>query len=171
MQGRHSSGIHRSRNRICVLFCAALLVAIGTPLMAGKNLVYPLVGERISSNFGNRKHPVLRYMKHHEGIDLAAPKGAAIRAVADGVVVYADPYEKYGNLIVIQHQRGMSTHYGHCDTMAVRPGQRVEAGRVIGTVGATGRVTGPHLHFEVRQSGEALDPLQLLPGLTEAAAG
>jgi len=160
-----------SAHGISVCLLLALGVALGTPLMAGKNLVYPLVGERISSNFGNRKHPVLRYQKHHDGIDLAAPKGAAIRAVASGVVVYADPYEKYGNLIVIQHQRGMSTHYGHCETMSVRAGQRIEAGTVIGTVGATGRVTGPHLHFEVRKDGEALDPLKLLPGLTSDAAG
>ena len=111
--------------------------------MPNNAYVYPLVGTRISSDFGKRIHPVKKAVKHHSGIDLAAPYGSQVRAVKDGVVIYADPYGGYGNLIVIQHKNGMTTHYGHCRTLIAKPGQKVRAGQIIATVGSTGISTGP----------------------------
>ena len=85
--------------------------------------------------------------------------------------MFADPHKGYGNLVVVQHNNGVTSHYGHCDKISVRPGQRIESGQVIGTVGSTGMVTGPHLHFEIRRNGIALDPEQMLPNLADEAEG
>lgn len=141
------------------------------PVGALPGLVYPLMTPRLSSDYGPRRHPVRKAVGHHHGVDLAAPAGAPIRAVRAGVVVFADPYGGYGNLVVIRHEQGMTSHYGHCQKLRVRPGQRVGAGQVIATVGSTGISTGPHLHFEIRVDGKPLDPEQLIPGLAAEAAG
>lgn len=133
--------------------------------------VYPVMGPRMSSDFGVRKHPIKKARRHHDGIDLAAPVGAPIRAIADGQVMYADPHGGYGKYIVVRHLNGITSHYGHCDTMEVIPGHTVTAGQIIGTVGNSGASTGPHLHFEIRRDGEAQDPESFLPGLAEEAAG
>ena len=140
-------------------------------VLSSAALVYPLLGTRVSSDYGNRKHPIKRNVRHHDGIDLAAPKAAPIRAVGEGVVVYADPFGGYGNLVVIRHANGMTTHYGHCDEIRVQTGQRIQAGAVIATVGSTGKVTGPHLHFEIRRDGKPLDPESLLPGIADSSSG
>lgn len=133
--------------------------------------VYPVMGPRLSSDFGKRRHPVKRVVQHHHGIDLAAPAGAPIRAIADGQVMFADPHGGYGKLVVVRHSNGLSSHYGHCARIHVQPGATVRAGEIIGTVGSTGISTGPHLHFELRKDGEPLDPERLLPGLAEASKG
>lgn len=137
----------------------------------GPAFVYPLMGTRVSSDYGWRKHPVVKAIRHHEGMDLAAPEGALIRAIQPGTVVFADPYAGYGNLIVIKHAKGMTSHYGHCRTIKVRTGQHVNAGEIIGTVGSTGRVTGPHLHFEIRIDGKPYNPEDLIPGLALEGEG
>lgn len=133
--------------------------------------VYPVMGPRISSDFGVRKHPIQQARRHHEGIDLAAPVGAPIRSIADGQVLYADPHGGYGKYIAIRHPNGITSHYGHCNSIEVVPGRTVTAGQIIGTVGNSGASTGPHLHFEIRRDGEAQDPESFLPGLAEEAAG
>ena len=133
--------------------------------------VYPVMGPRMSSDFGLRKHPIKKARRHHDGIDLAAPVGAPIRAIANGQVIYADPHGGYGKYIVIRHQNGITSHYGHCDTMKVTPGHSITAGEILGTVGSSGASTGPHLHFEIRRDGAAQDPEMFLPGLAEQAAG
>lgn len=143
-------------------------LVISTSRMA---FVYPVMGPRMSSDFGVRKHPIKKARRHHDGIDLAAPVGAPIRAIADGQVMYADPHGGYGKYIVVRHLNGITSHYGHCDTMEVIPGHTVTAGQIIGTVGNSGASTGPHLHFEIRRDGEAQDPESFLPGLAEEAAG
>lgn len=136
------------------------------------NFVYPVMGPRTSSDFGVRRHPIRRKLRrHHDGIDLAAPIGSTIRSIAAGDVMYADPYGGYGNLIVIKHSSGLTSHYGHCDQTFVRIGQKVRAGDVIGTVGSTGHSTGPHLHFEIRKDGEPQHPERYLPGLDLPAQG
>lgn len=139
--------------------------------LPGHAFVYPLVGTRVSSNFGLRFHPVKKSTRHHSGIDLAAPFGSQIRAVRDGVVIFSDSYAAYGNLVVIKHPNGMTTHYGHCNTLLVQPGEHVKAGKIIATVGSTGISTGPHLHFEIRINGKAQDPETYLPGLADEAQG
>ncbi len=147
------------------LFCSAI--------QAEQNLaiVYPLVGTYVSSKYGNRNHPIRQVQKHHSGIDLAAPKDAPIRVIRDGVVVFADKYKAYGNLIVVDHGGGLTTHYGHCTGLLVAPGKRVTAGQIIATVGSTGRVTGPHLHFEIRKGGKPLNPSAFFPALGAKAEG
>jgi len=138
---------------------------------AARSFVYPLSGPRISSDFGKRKHPLLGSVRHHDGIDLAAPRGAPVRAIANGLVVFADPRGGYGNLIVVVHSDGLSSHYGHLHSMSVRPGSTIKAGQVIGRVGSTGISTGPHLHFEIRTNGVAGDPEKFIPGLAAAGQG
>ena len=119
---------------------------------------------RYSSEFGERIHPVTHAESFHEGLDIAAPTGAPACAAAAGTVTQAGPAGTYGNLVVMRHADGSETRYAHLATVAVRPGDRLDAGQPLGTVGATGRVTGPHLHFEVRVGGRAVDPEPLLPG-------
>jgi murein DD-endopeptidase MepM/ murein hydrolase activator NlpD len=117
------------------------------------------VSARMSSGFGMRFHPILRRQRMHNGVDFAAPAGTSIRSAADGVVVSAAYGGGYGNRIIIFHGDGVMTVYAHCRSMAVREGQRVRRGQVIGTVGSTGMSTGPHLHFEVRVNGRAVNPM------------
>jgi murein DD-endopeptidase MepM/ murein hydrolase activator NlpD len=133
--------------------------------------VYPVMGPRLSSSYGKRRHPVKKVTQHHHGIDLAAPAGAPIRAIADGQVMFADPYAGYGKLVVLQHSNGLTSHYGHCAKLSVQPGAHVRAGDIIGTVGSTGISTGPHLHFELRKDGSTLNPEKLLPGLADGSEG
>jgi murein DD-endopeptidase MepM/ murein hydrolase activator NlpD len=143
-------------------------MVVATSRMA---FVYPVMGPRMSSDFGVRRHPIRKVRRHHDGIDLAAPIGAPIRAIADGQVMYADPHGGYGRYIVIRHLNGFTSHYGHCEKMDVAPGMTVTAGQIIGTVGSSGISTGPHLHFEIRRDGTAQDPERYLPGLADEAAG
>ena len=126
---------------------------------------------RLSSKFGKRYHPVRKIQRHHNGLDLAAPRSAPIRAVAAGLVVFSDVYKGYGNLVVIKHQDGITSHYGHNQANLVNPGERIQAGQIIAEVGSTGLSTGPHLHLEIRKNGKPMDPLKLFPGLTAEAKG
>lgn len=118
----------------------------------------PVIG-RLTSRFGLRDDPFDGDTRHHKGLDIGAPQGAPIRPVMAGVVVSAGPRSGYGNAVEIDHGEGVTTLYAHCDTLLVRPGQEVVPGEPIATVGSTGRSTGPHLHFEARRHGEAIDPL------------
>jgi murein DD-endopeptidase MepM/ murein hydrolase activator NlpD len=100
----------------------------------------------------------------HRGVDIAAPEGTAIRAAADGTVVYSgDDIPGYGRMVIVDHGRGWATCYAHNSRNLVKKDQRVGAGQVIAHVGDTGRATGPHCHFEVRHNYEAIDPMPLLP--------
>ncbi len=112
----------------------------------------------VSSGFGMRVHPMTGRRTHHDGIDVSAPRGTAIPVGRPGVVVRAEKAGGYGNLVVVDHGDGIQTRYAHCDRLDVTPGQQVEAGDVLGTVGSTGRSTGPHLHYELRIDGRAVDP-------------
>lgn len=155
-----------------ILFLAFSLSLISpAPVYTQESYVYPVMAPRLASRYGARKHPVLKVKKHHAGIDLATPRRAQIRAVKNGLVIFADDYAGYGNLIVLQHENGMTTHYGHCEKIFVEPGRQVTAGEVIGLVGSTGRVTGPHLHFEIRINGKAQNPEKFIPGLGKKAEG
>jgi murein DD-endopeptidase MepM/ murein hydrolase activator NlpD len=119
---------------------------------SGAGFVWP-VSAPITSPFG------WRWGRMHEGIDLGAAYGTPIAAAAAGVVIYAGWEGGYGNLVVIDHGGGLATAYGHQSRIAVAAGQSVSQGEIIGYVGSTGHSTGPHLHFEVRVDGEAVDPL------------
>lgn len=127
----------------------------------------PLDSFRTSSNFGMRSHPVIGGLRAHKGLDMAAPTGTPIYATADGLVSKAEWFGAYGNFVSIGHGGELETRYGHMSRMAVAAGQRVRKGDLIGYVGSTGRSTGPHLHYEVRVAGQAVDPT---PYMTESGA-
>jgi murein DD-endopeptidase MepM/ murein hydrolase activator NlpD len=123
----------------------------------------------ISSGFGPRRDPIDGGSKFHTGIDVAAEEGSAILAVAGGIVRRAGPRGGYGNAVEIDNGRGISTLYAHAQRLNVAVGDRVAPGDAIAAVGHTGRATGPHLHFEVREDGKPKDPQATLNRLGERA--
>lgn len=116
----------------------------------------------ISSEFGMRKLSSTRKARHHNGIDVSARKGTPVLASGDGTIVFAGYRSSYGKLVEIEHAQGVVTRYAHLDKFVVKKGQQVEAGQKVGTVGTTGRVTGPHLHFEVLVGNKHVDPLAVV---------
>ncbi len=129
------------------------IVVLGTGQMS-----YPSDGE-ITSGFGWRMHPILGYQRFHSGVDFGADYGSVIRAADRGVVIFAGWYGGYGNAVIIDHGNTTTTLYGHTSELYVSEGQAIERGQPIAAVGSTGLSTGPHLHFEVRQNGEPVDPM------------
>jgi murein DD-endopeptidase MepM/ murein hydrolase activator NlpD len=119
----------------------------------------PVAFTRMSSGFGMREHPILGGERMHTGVDLAAPVGTPVHAAADGVVEMAKWYGGYGLFVELDHGGGIETRDGHMSQLNVADGQHVHRGDVIGYVGTTGRSTGPHLHYEVRLNGTAVNPL------------
>jgi murein DD-endopeptidase MepM/ murein hydrolase activator NlpD len=105
----------------------------------------------------------VRAGQRHDGIDIAAPEGAPVGAAADGVVIFAGDQAGYGALVILKHANDLVTLYAHNSRVLVKDGQRVSRGDPIARVGQTGRTTGPHLHFEVRQGTRPRNPLLFLP--------
>ena len=150
------------------------LVSIARPANAGAAIpgfapqkvsipsLVPVDGVKLTSDFGMRWHPVLGGRRQHKGIDLAAPTGTPIHAAADGVVGRADWFSGYGLYVALEHGGNIETRYGHMSRLNVAAGQTVHKGDIIGYVGTTGRSTGPHLHYEVRVAGEAVNPMPYL---------
>lgn len=122
------------------------------------------VDAQMTSGFGVRSDPFHGRAKQHSGVDLAKPTGTPIYATANGQVGRAGSVGSYGNLVEINHGNGYQTRYAHMHRIFVRPGQIVRRGMKIGEVGSTGRSTGPHLHYEVRYRGKALDPTPFIKG-------
>lgn len=123
----------------------------------------PVVGEvEMSSPFGIRMDPFLRRPAIHTGIDLRGDAGDPVRATATGRVTIAGRLGGYGNMVEINHGNGLATRYGHLSEIDVKVGQIVRIGEVVGKIGSTGRSTGPHLHYETRINGEAVDPKRFL---------
>jgi murein DD-endopeptidase MepM/ murein hydrolase activator NlpD len=122
----------------------------------------PSVRMRISSRFGMRFHPILKKWKLHGGVDFAAPTGTPVHAAADGVIKSAGWAGPAGKMILIKHDGGRITGYAHLSKImpGMTPGARVTSYDVIGQVGTTGRSTGPHLHFTLREDGKLVDPLK-----------
>ncbi len=118
----------------------------------------PVEGGYISSSFGYRRDPFTRRTEMHPGVDIPQKVGTPVVATANGQVVYADRYYSYGKLIIIDHGNDYQTVYGHLNAISVAVGDVVQKGQQIGTVGATGRVTAPHLHYEIRVAGSPIDP-------------
>ncbi len=125
------------------------------PAPAGK-LLWPLRGV-LYSRYG------VRQGQRHDGIDIAAPEGAAIGAAAAGTVIYAGAQSGYGSIVILRHENGLLTLYAHASAILVRQGDRVQAGQNIARVGKSGRTSGPHLHFEVREGTRPRNPLFYLP--------
>lgn len=123
--------------------------------------IWPLAGW-LSSGFGNRKDPFNGSADFHPGLDIAADKGTPVRATADGTVKSAGYNGNYGNAVLIDHGFSISTRFGHLSRFAVRPGQEIRRGEVLGYVGSTGRATAAHLHYEILLNGQPINPLRLL---------
>lgn len=119
----------------------------------------PLKSAKLTSNYGMRNHPVLGGRRNHKGVDLAAPTGTPIYATADGIIDKAQRFSSYGLYICIKHGANLETRFAHMSRLAVAAGERVTKGDLIGYVGSTGRSTGPHLHYEVRVDGVAVNPI------------
>ncbi|NEX19882.1 M23 family metallopeptidase [Thiorhodococcus mannitoliphagus] len=133
-------------------------MAVGRP---SGDWLWPVRG-RLTSGFGIRRHPIMHAQRFHAGVDLAAPIGTPVRAVAAGRVRTAGRVGGYGGLVELNHGDGWTTRYGHLQQTLVASAQRVEAGEIIATVGSTGLTTGPHLHVEIRRHGQPIDPLTRL---------
>jgi murein DD-endopeptidase MepM/ murein hydrolase activator NlpD len=140
-------------------------------LEAGAAFVYPLETERVTSSYGIRHHPVKGAIRHHHGVDLAAKTGTPIRSIASGKVIFSGYFGAYGYYVSILHDNGYTSHYGHCQALKVKIGEKVMAGDLIATVGSSGLVTGSHLHFELRLRGRSLDPEQFIPDIAARAEG
>lgn len=123
----------------------------------------PLEFSRVTSGFSQRLHPILNTWRQHQGVDFGAPIGTAVKATGDGTVEFIGAQNGYGNIVVLKHQGGYSTAYGHLSRFArsLRPNSFVSQGQVIGYVGQTGWATGPHLHYEFRVAGIPRDPLTI----------
>lgn len=125
----------------------------------------PVTAVRITSGFGRRHDPLGHGDAFHSGIDFAGPVGTPIHASGDGVVIQARYSKDYGNVVMIDHGQGVVTLYAHNSRLEVRTGDVVLAGQEIARMGSTGRSTGPHLHFEVRQYGQRMNPGRWIAGL------
>jgi murein DD-endopeptidase MepM/ murein hydrolase activator NlpD len=123
-----------------------------------ETFIWPVNGT-INSGYGPRG------LSFHDGIDIAAPEGTPIKAIEDGEVIYSDQLRGYGNMVILRHADGIVSVYAHNESNLVRVGQSVVRGEVVARVGSTGRVSGPHLHFEIRKNNAAQDPLRYLPQL------
>ncbi len=123
----------------------------------------PIDGARLSSGFGNRKHPVLGYNKMHKGVDFAAARGTPIFAGGDGMIDYAGRKGAYGKYVRIRHNGEYTTAYAHMKGFAkgIGAGKRIRQGQIIGYVGTTGRSTGPHLHYEILKNGVQVNPMKV----------
>lgn len=130
----------------------------------------PVNSATLTSGYGMRWHPVLGGRRQHKGVDLAQPIGTPVYATADGVVSRADWFSSYGLFISIEHGGNIQTRYGHLSRLNVEAGQMVHKGDLIGYVGTTGRSTGPHLHYEVRIAGMAVNPIPYMQGGAVVAA-
>jgi murein DD-endopeptidase MepM/ murein hydrolase activator NlpD len=121
--------------------------------------IVPYIG--IASKFGWRIHPILKRKEFHKGLDFRAKRNTPIKAPADGVVEFAGYHKRsgFGNLIIIDHNYGFKTSYGHLRKVAVKAGQFIKKGEIIGYTGSSGLSTGPHLHYEVRFVSRALNPI------------
>ena len=122
-------------------------------------LASPMEFSRVTSGFAMRMHPILNSWKQHKGVDYGAPSGTAIRAVGEGTVDFAGWQNGYGNVVEIRHSAQRSTLYAHMSRIDVKRGAHVEQGQRVGSVGATGWATGPHLHFEVKVGGVQQNPM------------
>lgn len=130
-------------------------------LAAATPSIWPAAGW-LTSSMGNRRDPFTGGADYHPGLDISADRGSPVYATADGTIVHASAYNAYGNLVRIDHGFGLESRYGHLATITVAVGATVKRGDRIGTVGATGRATAPHLHYEVRVNDRLLNPLQFL---------
>lgn len=133
----------------------------GLQTVGGTPSLWPVDG-RLMSPFGGRTDPFSGEGAFHTGVDISAPTGTPVRAAADGIVIFASMENGYGRLIRVEHGNGMETYYAHLSRFYVQEGQAVHRGEMIGAVGTSGRVTAPHLHYEVRLGHAPVNPYRYL---------
>lgn len=115
----------------------------------------------VTDGFGMRRNPFNgEGSEVHEGLDIAVDFGTPVTATADGLVIFAAPHAGYGNLVIVYHSNGITSRYGHLSRISVEAGQRVKRSDQIGNAGSTGRSTGPHVHYEIRENDQSVDPLR-----------
>jgi len=124
---------------------------------------YPLPAFHLTSGFGLRRNPVTGHLVFHEGLDLAAPEGTEVYACREGTVQEIGYNAIYGNYVLLQHEGGWTSLYGHLSAVLTVLHKNLQSGSLLGRVGSTGQSTGPHLHFELRQNGKPLNPANVLP--------
>jgi murein DD-endopeptidase MepM/ murein hydrolase activator NlpD len=132
-------------------------------MRSGSGFQWPVPGGLVTSPFGRRDSG------RHDGIDVQAPIGTAVRAARGGQIIYSSALRGYGNLVIVDHGGGLATVYAHNQRNLVRVGDRVRTGQPIATLGSSGQTSGPHLHFEVRKQNVARDPLLFLPAMNIAS--
>jgi len=125
---------------------------------SGRPSLWPVDGRLIQSSYGQRTDPFSGEGAFHKGVDISAPTGTGVRSTADGVVVHVGMDSGYGRLVVVDHGTGLQTYYAHLSKFYVHAGQEVRRGDFVGAVGSSGRVTAPHLHYEVRVGGAPINP-------------
>ena len=163
LKGEAAGPLGEGEKEFTQLFASWKNLDSGTAAAAPRQTVsvpsgMPVQGVRLSSDYGMRTHPVLGGRRSHNGVDLAGASGTPVYATADGVVSKAQYWGSYGNYIQIEHGGQLETRFAHLSAYNVAAGQKVRKGELIGYVGSTGRSTGPHLHYEVRVSGDPVDP-------------
>lgn len=147
-----------------IMLCACSLSA-----EAQTGSIVPLALTRVTSEFGYRENPVTGKPQQHSGLDIAAREGVDVRSIGAGAVIFAGKFGYYGNLVTVLHGKQITSLYGHLQEIRVQVGDLIAEGSIIGTVGSTGRVTGPHLHLEIRNAGIAIDPKSLLTAINSKA--
>jgi len=142
----------------------------GFQVLNGRPSIWPVEGRLIQSSYGQRIDPFSGEGAFHKGVDISAPTGTEVRVTANGVVVHAGIDSGYGRLVVVDHGGGVQTYYAHLSKSYVHAGQEMRRGDWVGAVGSTGRVTAPHLHYEVRVGGAPMNPYRYLAkaGLDQA---
>jgi murein DD-endopeptidase MepM/ murein hydrolase activator NlpD len=137
--------------------------ALERSLFLGTAFLPPIQFGKTTSSFGSRKDPFnSRRMEFHKGIDIGCRIGTNVYSARSGEVVFSGYEEGYGNLVIVEHEFGYKSYYGHLSKMLVNKGDIVKSGSLIALSGNTGRITGPHLHFEIRKNGKALNPMTFL---------
>jgi murein DD-endopeptidase MepM/ murein hydrolase activator NlpD len=132
-----------------------------TPLNSQPS-IWPVDGKLMLSSFGNRTDPFSGEGAFHKGVDISSTTGTPVRATADGIVIYSAFESGYGRLVVVDHGHGVETYYAHLSRFEVHTGQELRRGEIVGRVGSSGRVTAPHLHYEVRVGGVPQNPYRYL---------
>jgi murein DD-endopeptidase MepM/ murein hydrolase activator NlpD len=130
--------------------------------LAAQPSIWPVDGPLMRSPYGKRTDPFSGEGAFHTGVDISAPSGTAVRSTADGTVIFAGFEGGYGRLVVVDHGAGLRTYYAHLSRFLVHTGQEVRRGEYVGNVGSSGRVTAPHLHYEVRNGGAPVNPYNYL---------
>jgi hypothetical protein len=150
-------------NQKCIIAEMAVVTEIPTDEPFNNEILFerPISG-RVTSSFGLRVHPIEQTEKPHQGIDLAGAIGDTVKSSANGKVIFAGVQRGYGKIVIIQHSDELQSAYAHLSQINVEVGEAVAVGQKIGEVGMTGNSTGPHLHFEIRQNGEQVDPTKYL---------